>query len=547
MSDYEKLAELKRLHSETDYSNMSAVEKYRTIESRFEEAFPVMTMRGGLFPNMLWTDEDGPNSAPFQLKEDVLAEFHAQFEEAGLKGHGIENIHREAFYSGMSDAEVISAVCEKYSSGTIADQAGTLWELATMGLDNGIASEAIAGMRYSLSQQIMGGYHGGDVGSPMQLSQFWEKATGTRLSWRAMGAMALESMHNQMFSAEEEEREVQQYKEFREELNGLIDILIEATDPTKKPSAAPKAPDEASQKDAADMVKDGLVFAETEESEEAADLDFTGLNDREKLEKLQQLHANTDYTNMSDVEKYKLLNDRFEAAFSNLNALLSGIYSPVDGSLSEFGSYKDALSGQIMEQLQTQWNEMGMEGELSAGSMHKEAYYSGMSDQEILSAICEKYSGGTIADRAAMLRELQLVGLDNGVAGQALDAIRTSLMGQVRGSAIREAMLSYPQNSAEYSRLSTLIETTHISLGQFKATVERAAVGALRGSASENEQAKIDAFKAEFDRLMLGVDITEDENEKKKKLDAEGRAMSADEYRMEEYVRNARFGMNYRV
>ena len=49
MSDWEKLAELKRLHEQTDYSGMSNIERYRTIEDRFEACFPVMAMHSNIY------------------------------------------------------------------------------------------------------------------------------------------------------------------------------------------------------------------------------------------------------------------------------------------------------------------------------------------------------------------------------------------------------------------------------------------------------------------------------------------------------------------
>ncbi len=196
--------------------------------------------------------------------------------------------------------------------------------------------------------------------------------------------------------------------------------------------------------------------------------DFTGMSDSQKLSTLRKLHEATDYSGMTDVEKYKIMNDRFEAAFPNLSALLSGIYGPTGTNLEEFDpNYRPLLPERVSEARGDQWLDLGLKntGRGPVNLLHKEAYYSGMTDEEIISAINKKYSGNTLENRVAILRELMVVGLDNGSAGKALDAIGNSLLSQVRGAPVYDAMFSNPQNGIEFSKLVPLASGSRMSWG----------------------------------------------------------------------------------
>ena len=69
------------------------------------------------------------------------------------------------------------------------------------------------------------------------------------------------------------------------------------------------------------------VLTKEERAEQAAkapDLpNFSKMTDWQKLSALATLHDATDYSGMTDAETYKLINDRFEAAFPHLGAYQS--------------------------------------------------------------------------------------------------------------------------------------------------------------------------------------------------------------------------------
>ena len=71
------------------------------------------------------------------------------------------------------------------------------------------------------------------------------------------------------------------------------------------------------------------MLTEAERAEQAAKTpelpNFSKMTDKQKLSALATLHDATDYSGMTDVEKYKLMNDRFEAAFPELGAYESGL------------------------------------------------------------------------------------------------------------------------------------------------------------------------------------------------------------------------------
>lgn len=159
--------------------------------------------------------------------------------------------------------------------------------------------------------------------------------------------------------------------------------------------------------------------------------DLTGMNDREKLRTLAELHDATDYRGMSDVQRYKLIQDRFEAVFPN--QLLYSTYDyglrvnndrPWDESLSP-GTPK-ALRDYIRDEQERQWVGAGISA--APAYLHRMAYYgTGRSEETMRAIACLRHSGETAADRAALLEELRLMRLDGDAAGPALTLMRDGL------------------------------------------------------------------------------------------------------------------------
>lgn len=192
MSDQQKLAELKRLHEETDYSGMSDAEKYRVINSRFEACFPIMAILGGLFGPAIYNPADGKDHYQNQMHDQVMQELTRQSFDVGIAPRKTPLI-REAFYSGMSDDEVIRAVNQKYSGGTMVDRASALSELSNMGFGNGHTMLTIRAMHESLVRRVGGTKDiAGLELNPFQQNKICSLAASTKVSWGQVAQMAKE-------------------------------------------------------------------------------------------------------------------------------------------------------------------------------------------------------------------------------------------------------------------------------------------------------------------------------------------------------------------
>lgn len=151
------------------------------------------------------------------------------------------------------------------------------------------------------------------------------------------------------------------------------------------------------------------ALAETKKAEKTSQTaipDFSNMSDRQKLAALAKLHDSTDYSGMTDVEKYKLMNDRFEAAFPHLGSYLGGLYGSAGISFEnplDQANHVKTLPERISEELHRQYSTAGLS---KVWKLHKEAYYSGMTENEIIAAINQRHSGGTIADRFDALYEM---------------------------------------------------------------------------------------------------------------------------------------------
>lgn len=193
MSDWEKLAELKRLHEQTDYSNMSIEEKIRLIDERWS-CFPIYAMSSSLYGPVCINGKTGEPMNKYSVRDHVVIEHSRQLKEAGIKYKPGQ--YRKAMYGDMSDEEVIAALTKKYSGGSMIDRAGMLAELGAMkmdGNDGQTCFRAIDAMRSRLLY-LTGGTSSFDLsaGSPWQESKIEQFAFSTKISWATLGQMLKE-------------------------------------------------------------------------------------------------------------------------------------------------------------------------------------------------------------------------------------------------------------------------------------------------------------------------------------------------------------------
>lgn len=201
----------------------------------------------------------------------------------------------------------------------------------------------------------------------------------------------------------------------RENMLMKEDAKMEGIQGLGRQAAAPvrrTAPAAEAKKTAASARTDTFqsVLTEEERAVQAArtpDLpNFSKMTDKQKLSALATLHDATDYSGMTDVEKYKLMNDRFEAAFPHLGSYLGGLYGPAGISFEnplDQANHVKTLPERISDELHRQYSTAGLS---KVWKLHKEAYYSGMTENEIIAAINQRHSGGTMADRFDALYEM---------------------------------------------------------------------------------------------------------------------------------------------
>lgn len=131
--------------------------------------------------------------------------------------------------------------------------------------------------------------------------------------------------------------------------------------------------------------------------------DFSRMTDSRKLAVLQRLHEQTDYSGMTEAEKYKLINERFSAAFDQLT-LYTGIFGwPRTEKIV-------LVHDQICKDVGIEHANMGRVDR----KLYRETLYGNMSDDEVKAAVYNKYDGNTPYDRLSALNELRLMRLDGG-------------------------------------------------------------------------------------------------------------------------------------
>lgn len=221
MSYQEKIKALQKLHEETDYSGMTVTEKYKLINSRFESYFPdFYAIQSGLY-GAINTQPDGTCYGENPVRVAVTNEFVRQYRSAGVKFVEVPEgeIHREAFYPGMTDDEIRSAIQEKYQNGTMTDRAGALYELGLMRLTPpSAASSAIDAMRSQLVMQVKGtnSYAGLSTGSALLESRIMGIASGTPMSWGEIAKITIDH-----YGDTEENRAY-----YEEMMNAMLDSIL---------------------------------------------------------------------------------------------------------------------------------------------------------------------------------------------------------------------------------------------------------------------------------------------------------------------------------
>lgn len=181
--------------------------------------------------------------------------------------------------------------------------------------------------------------------------------------------------------------------------------------------------------ESSDEIAARIVKENYRSPEELGIPDLTGMSDDQKLNLLTKLHKQTDYSALNDVERYKLISDRFETVFPNRMLYTTYCFGgrvdpsrPWDG----YGNRK-GMQDYIRDEFDEQLSDAGLYGSFGGTTtLHEFAYYNrqykidkdghchgtgsgSVSDETRRAIICLRHNNGeTAADQVAILQELRM-------------------------------------------------------------------------------------------------------------------------------------------
>ena len=132
---------------------------------------------------------------------------------------------------------------------------------------------------------------------------------------------------------------------------------------------------------------------------------ISGMSYEQRLEYLKELHKNTDYSNMTDAEKLRLIHSRFEENF-DIWANKYGLY----GSFQDTNSLHDRIVREYSSQLSDTINLREYNYE-EMQQLWREALYPNHTEEEIIQSVKNKYSGDSTLDKFNTISELMDMGL----------------------------------------------------------------------------------------------------------------------------------------
>lgn len=193
----QRLARLKKLHKETDYSGMEPRDRNKLIIDRFKAAFPDYTaILGGLY------DKLGENTVYGRIREEASIQAVEACEGFSFPMQGKERAEFQRYvwgYDGMTEDEIRAAVLEKYEGKTLADKMAILQELANMGIDN--ESIGLIGLQFDVemrkgTEREYGHLH---TDNPIRINAMIAYAKGNQISWQGLCSGLMEEMQTHTF------------------------------------------------------------------------------------------------------------------------------------------------------------------------------------------------------------------------------------------------------------------------------------------------------------------------------------------------------------
>ena len=194
----QRLARLKKLHAETDYSGMEPRDRNKLIIDRFKAAFPDYTaILGGLY------DKLGENTVYGRIREEASIQAVEACEGFSFPMQGKERAEFQRYvwgYDGMTEDEIRAAVHEKYDGRTLADKIAILQELSNMGIDREAAGlflniQVDIEMRKGTEREY-GHLH---TDNPIRINAMIAYAKGNQISWQGLCSGLMGEMQTHTF------------------------------------------------------------------------------------------------------------------------------------------------------------------------------------------------------------------------------------------------------------------------------------------------------------------------------------------------------------
>ncbi|GEM_PF-4218661 len=163
----DRLEQVARLNAETNWDAMSDVEKVKTFETRYQEAFASM-------PDVLSGLYDSYSSMHREIYDSSIKELHAYFDKDGvspLKSEYTDN-YKKAFYGDMTDDEVRTAIKEQFEGkGTLENKYNMLHEYSKCGVDRSGEFSLLSSIERQIFSKIENTHKVSLYGTGMKISE----------------------------------------------------------------------------------------------------------------------------------------------------------------------------------------------------------------------------------------------------------------------------------------------------------------------------------------------------------------------------------------
>lgn len=205
--------------------------------------------------------------------------------------------------------------------------------------------------------------------------------------------------------------------------------MINAVSSVQRGFEAPSVRPAVSQSNFTAQLQQARMAPQTQDT-----VSLSSLSYERRLEELQKLHENTDYSSMSYKDVRRLVQKRFNDAFPNYGAIMGGLYLCA-GENSIYEKVRSIELQHIKEATEGKESDYPPASD-PEGRKEWQRYtfgYGGLSDDEIMDKLSEKYSGGTLADRCGMIWEMWCMDMDGGGGYSAIMQLQNEMVQRTEG------------------------------------------------------------------------------------------------------------------